>query len=126
MIMKVINVNDIEDLIINKYFIEQKLLEDGIIEQKHTLQEFISKYAKVDLIYKFKSINIPFGINEINNEKYLFVVTDDKNLLDILMRKLKLIKYDLNNLTRVDYMSLMKNENLKEEDFIIKDAEYYK
>jgi hypothetical protein len=124
--MKVINVNDIEDLIINKYFIEQKLLEDGIIEQKHTLQEFISKYAKVDLIYKFKSINIPFGINEINNEKYLFVVTDDKNLLDILMRKLKLIKYDLNNLTRVDYMSLMKNENLKEEDFIIKDAEYYK
>lgn len=124
--MKIVNVNDIEDLIINKYFIEQKLLEDGVIEEKHTLKEFISKYARVDYIYKFKNINIPFGINEINNEKYLFVINNDKNLIDILMKKLKSIKYDLNNLTRVSYESLMKSENLNEEDFIIKDAEYYK
>ena len=124
--MKIVNVNDIEDLIVNKYFIEQKLLENGIIEEKHTLREFISKYARVDYIYKFKNINIPFGINEINNEKYLFVINNDKNLIDILMKKLKSIKYDLNNLTRVNYESLMKSENLNEEDFIIKDAEYYK
>lgn len=124
--MKVVNVNDIEDLIINKYFIEQKLLEDGVIEEKYTLKEFILKYAKVDYIYKFKNINIPFGINEINNETYLFVINNDKNLIDILMKKLKSIKYDLNNLSRVSYESLMKNEHLEEEDFIIKDAEYYK
>ena len=42
------------------------------------------------------------------------------------MKKLKSIKYDLNNLIRVSYESLMKSENLNEEDFIIKDAEYYK
>lgn len=126
MIMKVVNVNDIEDLIINKYFIEQKLLEDGVIEEKYTIKDFILKYAKVDLIYKFKSINIPFGLNDINNEKYLFVVNNDKTLIDILIKKLKSIKYDLNNLMKVDYMSLMKNENLKDDDFIIKDAEYYK
>lgn len=124
--MKIVNVNDIEDLIVNKYFIEQKLLENGVIEEKHTLKEFISKYARVDYIYKFKNINIPFGINEINNEKYLFVINNDKNLIDILMKKLKSIKYDLNNLRRVNYESLMKSENLNEEDFIIKDAEYYK
>lgn len=124
--MKYVNINDIEDLIINKYFIEQKLLEKDIISEKHSIKEFIDKYGAINYIYKYKDLQIPFGITNIDNETYIFTISNDKTELSILDKKLKSIKYDINNLTRVNYNDLMQDEHLKEEDFIIKDTDYYK
>ena len=124
--MKIVNINDIEDLIINKYFIEQKLLEDNKIESKMSIDEFINTYAKIDLIYKLQDFNIPFGFRKINGEDYLFVITDDNNILDIIKNKLKLLKYNLDNLQKVNYVDLLKNEHLRDEEYIIKDSDYYK
>ncbi len=124
--MKIVNINDIEDLIINKYFIEQKLLEDNKIESKMSIDEFINTYAKIDLIYKLQNFNIPFGFRKINGEDYLFVITDDNNILDIIKNKLKLLKYNLDNLQKVNYEDLLKNEHLRDEEYIIKDSDYYK
>ena len=124
--MKIVNINDIEDLIINKYFIEQKLLEDNKIESKMSIDEFINTYAKIDLIYKLQDFNIPFGFRQINGEDYLFVITDDNNMLDIIKNKLKLLKYNLDNLQKVNYEDLLKNEHLRDEEYIIKDSDYYK
>ena len=124
--MKIVNINDIEDLIINKYFIEQKLLENNKIESKMSIDEFINTYAKIDLIYKLQDFNIPFGFRKINGEDYLFVITDDNNILDIIKNKLKLLKYNLDNLQKVNYVDLLKNEHLRDEEYIIKDSDYYK
>lgn len=124
--MEIININDIEDLIITKYKIETKLIEDNVIESKMSIPDFISKYTNMNYIYKVKNLMIPFGFNRIYDIDYLFVVSNDENELDLLTNKLKLLRYNLNNMSKVDYLSLMKNEHLDEEDFIIYNNNYYK
>jgi hypothetical protein len=124
--MEIININDIEDLIITKYKIETKLIEDNVIESKMSIPDFISKYTNMNYIYKVKNLMIPFGFNRIYDVDYLFVVSNDENELDLLTNKLKLLRYNLNNMSKVDYLSLMKNEHLDEEDFIIYNNNYYK
>lgn len=124
--MEIININDIEDLIITKYKIETKLIEDNVIESKMSIPDFISKYTNMNYIYKVKNLMIPFGFNRIYDVDYLFVVSNDENELDLLINKLKLLRYNLNNMSKVDYLSLMKNEHLDEEDFIIYNNNYYK
>ena len=124
--MQIVNINNIEDLIIAKYEIEKIKLANKEIEFKSTIEEFLTNTAKVDYIYVYKGINIPFGFHKINNEDYLFVTNDDKQQIEILLTKLKLIKYNMNNLIKLSNLELSKIEDLNMDDFIIINNGYYK
>lgn len=124
--MEIVNINDIEELVIAKYKIEEKLIEDGKLEQKMSINDFLVNYAQVNYVYKFKNLMIPFGYNKINNIDYLFVITKNEDELNILTNKLKLLRYNLSNMVKVDYNELMINEHIDEEDFIIFNNNYYR
>lgn len=124
--MEIVNINDIEELVIAKYKIEEKLIEDGKLEQKMSINDFLINYAQVNYVYKFKNLMIPFGYNKINNIDYLFVITKNEDELNILTNKLKLLRYNLSNMVKVDYNELMINEHIDEEDFIIFNNNYYR
>ena len=124
--MNIVNVNDIEELIISKYEIEKVKLEKNEIEKKSTINEFLNNEAKLDRLYRYKGIPIPFGFRNINGEDYLFIATTNKQHIDILVNKIKLIKYDINNLVKLSNEEALKIENIDEEEFIIYNNAYYK
>ena len=97
--MKVINLNDdIEDLFLSKSIIESYWIEQEIITQKYSLDDFIVKLDMGKTIYNSNNIVYPFSI--INTDKEMFVFTiceDSKELLDALNK----IDYNLENLTKV-------------------------
>lgn len=125
--MKIVNINDIEDLILTKHEIDLMLMEDNIIDQRTTINEFLIKYATPDNIYVYNGINIPFKFIEIHDNKYLFVTDYDEQKNDILTAKIKLLKYDMNNLVEISYLDMLNNtkDNIND-DFIIIGNKYYK
>ena len=124
--MEIININDIEELIICKYKIETELLEQGKIDKKQTLDEFLKTYAYLDVMYKIKNLTIPFAFKKINNIDYLFVINNDKVQLDLILNKLKLIRYDFNNLTKISNEEILKSENIDEIEYLIYKNSYYR
>ena len=124
--MEIVNINDIEQLVICKYKIETEQLEKGIIDKKQTLDEFLTSYAFLDMIYKINGMSIPFTFKKINDVDYLFVISENPVELDILKNKLKLIRYDFDNLIKVSNEELMKTENIDEQEFIIYKNAYYR
>lgn len=124
--MEIININDIEELIICKYKIETELLEQGKIDKKQTLDEFLKTYAYLDVMYKIKNLTIPFSFKKINNIDYLFVINNDKVQLDLILNKLKLIRYDFNNLTKISNEEILKSENIDEIECLIYKNSYYR
>jgi len=124
--MEIVNINNIEQLVICKYKIETELLEKGKIDKKQTLDEFLTSYAFLDMIYKVKKMSIPFTFKKINDVDYLFVISENPVELDILKNKLKLIRYNFDNLVKVSNEELMKTENIDEEEFIIYNNAYYR
>ena len=124
--MEIVNINDIEQLVICKYKIETEQLEKGTIDKKQTLDEFLTSYAFLDMIYKINGMSIPFTFKKINNVDYLFVISENPIELDILKNKLKLIRYDFDNLVKVSNEELMKTENIDEQEFIIYKNAYYR
>lgn len=124
--MEIVNINDIEQLVICKYKIETEQLEKGTIDKKQTLDEFLTSYAFLDMIYKINGMSIPFTFKKINNVDYLFVISENPIELDILKNKLKLIRYDFDNLIKVSNEELMKTENIDEQEFIIYKNAYYR
>ena len=124
--MKVVNINDIEDLILAKHEIDLMLIEDKIIEERTTINGFLEKYAMPINIYMFNGHSIPFQLFEIHNNKYLFVTSYNKEELLVLENKIKQLKYNLNNLVQIKSDEINKIQDINEENFIIKDNKYYR
>lgn len=124
--MKIVNINDIEDLILAKHEIDLMLIEDKIIEKRTTINEFLEKYAMPINIYMFNGRSIPFQLYEIHNNKYLFVTSYNKEELLVLENKIKQLKYNLNNLIQISSDEMNKIQDINEENFIIKDNKYYR
>lgn len=124
--MNIVNINNIEELIIAKYNIENYLLETKQIEEKDTLSNFLMTTANINMIYLFKGKSIPFCFKIINNEQYLFVTNDNKNEINLVINKIKLCKYDLNNLYKLSNEEINKIENLEDSDYIIINNKMYK
>lgn len=138
--MKYINVNnfmdDLDEIVLAKIEIEKELIENGIIEKKFNINEFIQWIDFTKTIFmKNKGeyeINIPFAIHKMKSDTYIFYVLYDNNELntkafETFKDTLKLIKYDLSNLTPVNMIELFENEKYKPaEDFFIMNAKMYK
>ncbi len=121
--MTIVNINDIEDLIIAKYEIDTILNEQGKLEGRSNLQEFINKFANPQYIYLIDNLQIPFNYFKIENKDYLFVTNSDESEINIIKAKLKVLKYDLNNLVLLSKNKLSKMIDIN--NVIIYDQKYY-
>lgn len=121
--MTIVNINDIEDLIIAKYEIDTILNEQGKLEGRSNLQEFINKFANPQYIYLIDNLQIPFNYFKIENKDYLFVTNSDESEINIIKAKLKVLKYNLNNLVLLSKNKLSKMIDIN--NVIIYDQKYY-
>jgi hypothetical protein len=71
--IKIVDVNDIEEVILSKHEIDLKLLEDKKIDVKMTLQEYFDKYATPSNIYMVHGIQIPFSFHTLYGITYIYV-----------------------------------------------------
>lgn len=124
--MKIVNINDIEDLILTKHEIDLMLIEDKIIEERTTINGFLETYAMPKNIYMYNGISIPFKLYILHDKKYLFVTNYNKQENEVLENKLKQIKYDMNNLVQLTNDEIQKMEDYSNENFIIINNHYYK
>lgn len=124
--MKIVNINDIEDLILAKHEIDLILIEDGVIEKRTELDEFITKYATPKCVYVVNGVNIPFVLTKIKDNYYLFVTNYNNDEIELLTSKIKLIKYDMNNLVELKFQDMLKMTDVDNDNFVIIDGKYYK
>jgi len=124
--IKIININDIEEIVLSKHELDLKMIEDGTIEKKMTIQEYFEKYATPTYIYVINDIQIPFIIHNLYDTIYLFVADDDKDKMKLLLNKLKLIRYDINNLVEQSFDDLLHHGGFEENDLVIIGNKYYK
>lgn len=121
--MKVVNINDIEDLILAKHEIDLMRIDHEEISERSILQEFINNYASPKYIYMINDKQISFNYIKIYDNDYLFVVDDNQNDINSIINKLKQLKYDMNNLTRLtnaDLINIVDANNV-----IIYNGHYY-
>ena len=121
--MKVVNINDIEDLILAKHEIDLMRIDHEEISERSILQDFINNYASPKYIYMINDKQISFNYIKIYDNDYLFVVDDNQNDINSIINKLKQLKYDMNNLTRLtnaDLINIVDANNV-----IIYNGHYY-
>ena len=121
--MTIVNINDIEDLIIAKYEIDTILNEQGKLEGRSNLQEFINEFATPQYIYLINNLQIPFNYFKFENKDYLFVTNSDESEINIIKSELKVLKYNLNNLVLLSKNDLSKMIDMN--NVIIHDQKYY-
>ena len=115
--MKVINLNDdIEDLFLSKSIIESYWIEQEIITQKYSLDDFIVKLDMGKTIYNSNNIVYPFSIINTDKETFIFTVCDDPTEL---LNALKEIEYNVENLVKVTKEDLYINGILENNSFFI-------
>ena len=120
--IKIVNINDIEDLILAKHEIDLLRIDHKEINERSVLQEFITTYALTNYIYIIDDKQIPFNYVSIYDHNYLFV-TEYIEENQLVINKLKQLKYDLNNLTKLSQMDLINIESLN--NVIIYEGQYY-
>ena len=124
--MKIVNINDIEDLILAKHEIDLMLIEDKVITERTTINDFLTNYAMPKNIYMYNGISIPFMLYELHGNRYLFVTNYDKEELIILKNKLEQLKYNMNNITQIPYNEMMQIQDIDNENFLIINNKYYR
>ena len=108
--MKYILINSIgeypEDFLFAKVDIERKLIEDGEIEKRMKLEEFIIFLNIQDKVYMNNQRSIAFSILEGLNDSYVFYsfldTTDDKELFDKFVSALERKKFKFDKLFEVE------------------------
>lgn len=123
--MTFVNINDIEDFVLAKHEIELMLIEDKIIEKRTDLKEFMEKYAIPDNVYVVNNIQIPFKLYNIHDKHYVFVTNYNKEELEILENKIKLLKYNMNNLIELKLADMFNMTDPENNNFIIINNKYY-
>lgn len=120
--MKIVSINDIEDLILAKHEIDLLRIEHKEISERSDLNEFIKSYAMTDYVYLINDKHMPFSFINIYDNMYLFV-TEYCEENKLLVNKLKHLKYNLNNMIKLSNSDLTKMENPN--NVIIYDGNYY-
>ena len=125
--MKYILINSIgeypEDFLFAKVDIERKLIEDGQIEKRMKLEEFIIFLNIQDKVYMNNQRSIAFSILEGLNDSYVFYsfldTTDDKELFDKFVSALERKKFKFDKLSEVEPLELLNPDVLMGELFMI-------
>ena len=124
--MKFVNINDIEDLVLAKHEINLMLIEDKIVEERMSINDFLIEYATPDYVYVVNGTHIPFRILNIHDKHYVFVTNYNKEELEVLENKIKLLKYDINNLIELKPSDMLNMLDIDNSNFVIIKNKYYK
>ena len=112
-----------EDFLFAKVDVEKKLIEDGEIEKRMKLEDFILYLNIQNKIYMNNQKGIAFSIlNGLNKDYvfYNFLDTDGNDgLFDSFKEKLESMKYDLSNLKELEPMQLLEPDIMNGEFFMI-------
>ena len=112
--MKIVNINDIEDLILAKHEIDLLRIEHNEISERSVLQEFINTYASPQYIYLINEKQLSFNFINVWDHYYLFISEDTKEN-EFIINKIKHLKYDMNNLTKLtnsDLLNMVDTNNI--------------
>lgn len=98
----IVHINDVEELVIAKYFIEQKLINKKELEHKYSLTEFIQNFIKMNENIAIYNITdnitvVPFYVYKIDNDIYVFF-SEKSEFTDKTSKFLKNINYDFSSL----------------------------
>lgn len=98
----IVHIDNIEELIISKYIIEEELIKQKQLEKKYTLQEFIQDFLKMNdhiAVYNIvkKPEIIPYYIYKLNNDVFIFFA-EQSDMVNKLYNFLKSIDFDESNL----------------------------
>lgn len=111
-----VNINDIEDLITAKIQIDK---DDSSVDGRSNLTEFIQKYCVLNYILTNNDKTIPFQILKLFNKQYLFYSSDNIEDLQLLIKILQPLKYDLSSLKPQPYTILLSNPLTDINDYYI-------
>lgn len=125
--MKYILINSIgeypEDFLFAKVDIEKKLIEDGEIEKRMKLEEFILFLNIQDKVYMNNQKSIAFSVLEGLNDNYVFYsfldAVDDKELFDKFTSALERKKFKFDKLSEIEPLELLNQDVLMGELFMI-------
>lgn len=117
-----VNINDIEDIVIAKIEIDKNNPE---IEGRSPLNEFINEYCKINWLFMYNDISIPFEIKTIFNNQYIFYSCENENTKKLFFEFLNKIKNNINNLNEISNTTIL-NSGLKDNTiYVIKNNKYY-
>ena len=107
---------DPEEIYVTKWTIENKLKEKDPSYTKKTLAKFISDLHFGNFIFVHNGSSLPFSIYE----GYMFVATEaESNDLSYFIDFLSKIDYDLNILSKYDYLKLLESSSYDFDYFLI-------
>ena len=116
---------DIESVVINKYFMEQKMFDNNMITEKMELSAFIGKFMglcqnNIVMIGVQESSQrvYPFYVyNELEDDIYVFYTNKSEDT-DFITEKFKEIDFDFSKLKRYTDEDILININGKERTFV--------
>lgn len=107
---------DPEEIYVTKWNIENKLKEKDPSYTKKTLAKFISDLHFGKFIFVHNGSSLPFSIYK----GYMFVATEmESNDLSYFIDFLSKIDYDLNRLSKYDYLKLLESPSYDFDYFLI-------
>lgn len=126
MSIKLVNIQDIEELISAKMEIDKKLIETGQRKEKTTLAEFMTDFASLKTAYLNHGEACPFSIITIDNTSWvLHTEISDENKNE-MMRVLKSCELNIKKLKSVDSQYIASNyEDLSDANWIVDNGKYY-
>ena len=112
-----------EDFLFAKVDVEKKLIEDGKLEKRMKLEEFIIYLNIQDKIYMNNQKGIAFSIlSGLNNDYVFFNFLDSENndeTFASFKKKMESLKYDLSHLKELEPMQLLEPDVINGEFFMI-------
>lgn len=121
--MNIVDITDIESLIIAKHEIDTLRIEENEIEERTNLNDFVNSYAAPQYVYIIDKKQISFNYVKVYDKEYLFVSDTNEEYINIIMTKLKLLKYDMNNLVEISRLDVAKRIDI--DHIIIHDNRYF-
>ena len=120
---------DVETFVIVKSKIESWKIEEGLIKEKNTIQEYIASLGLEKNIFMSNdqdNLTIPFNIFKTGYGEFCIVYCYDKNDDNYtkFLDRIEKIKYDLTKLTKINQIDVIQG-SLGDNSYFIINQEFY-
>lgn len=127
--MKLIKINistDIEDVMYHKKIIEDFWIENKLISERTSIEEFIDMLDLTKRIYIQEKEDkiLPFVYILVNDTLYFFYVSEDDVLVNQCLNDLKEFGFDFNKLRKVSNEEIL-NGILNNKHYFAIDGDYF-
>lgn len=127
--MKLIKINistDIEDVMYHKKIIEDFWIENKVISERTSIEQFIDMLDMTKRIYIQENGDkiLPFVYILVNDTLYFFYVTDDNTLINQCLNELKEFGFDFTKLKKVSNEEIL-NGILNNKHYFSIDGDYF-